>query len=68
MLCLLRRFIIASKFDYFVIHETHVQSTADVIDNTSQQQFMFKCFVNFILAKHLVQFAFELISIEIAFV
>ena len=26
MLCLLRRRVIASKFDYFVIHEAHVQS------------------------------------------
>ena len=26
MLCLLRRRAIASKFDFFVIHETHVQS------------------------------------------
>ena len=44
------------------------KARADVIDNTSQQQFMLKCFVNLILADHVLKFAFELISVEIAFV
>ena len=44
------------------------KARADVIDNTSQQQFMFKCFVNFILAEHVLKFALELISVKIAFV
>ena len=44
------------------------KARADVSDNTSQQQFMLKCFVNFILAEHVLKFAFELISVEIAFV
>ena len=41
---------------------------ADVIDNTSQQPFMLKCFVNFILAEHEFKIVFKLMSIEIAFV
>ena len=68
MVCLPRRRVIASKFDYFVIHETHVQSACSVIGNTSQQEFMLKCFVNFILANHVFKLAFELISLERAFV
>ena len=32
------------------------KARADVIDNTSQQQFMLKCFVNFILAEHVLKF------------
>ena len=44
------------------------KARADVIDNTSQQQFMLKCFVNFILAEHVLKLAFKLISFEIAFV
>ena len=44
------------------------KSRADVIDNSLQQQFMLICFVNFILAEHVLKFAFKLISVEIAFV
>ena len=44
------------------------KARADVNDNMSQQQFMLKCFVNFILAEHVLRFALELISVEIAFV
>ena len=43
------------------------KARADVIDNTSQQQFMLKCFVNFIIAEHVSKFAFELISVKITF-
>ena len=43
------------------------KARVDVIDNTSQQQFMLKCFVNFILSEHVSKFAFELISVEIPF-
>ena len=44
------------------------KARADVINITSQQQFMLKCFVNVILAEHLSKLAFELISVQIAFV
>ena len=43
------------------------KARADVIVNMSQQQFMLKCFIKFILAEHVLKFAFELISVEIAF-
>ena len=44
------------------------KARADVIDKRSQQQFMLKCFVNFIFSEHVSKFAFELISVEISFV
>ena len=44
------------------------KARADDIDNTSQQKFMLKCFVNFIIAEHVLKFAFDMIYVEIAFV
>ena len=66
MLCLLRRNVIASKFDYFVIHEKHVQSACRRHRHNANYVKMF--FITFILAEHVTKFVFELISVEIAFV
>ena len=43
------------------------KARADVIGNMSQQQFMLKYFVNFILSENVSKFAVRLIAIEIAF-
>ena len=68
MLCLLIRRVIASKFEFFVIHEKHVQSARRRHRQYVTTAIYFKRFVNFILAEHVLKFAFELISVEIAFV
>ena len=69
MLCLLRRHVIASKFDYFVIHENaraeRVQTSSTVRHNANYVKMFF---INFIRAEHVSKFVFELISVEIAFV
>ena len=44
------------------------KARADIIDKRSQQQFMLKCFENFIFSEHLSKFTFKLISVEIPFV
>ena len=67
MLCLLRRFI-ASKFDYFVIHETHVKSACRRHRQYVTTAIYVEMFFNSILAEHVLKFALELISVEIDFV
>ena len=44
------------------------KARADGIGNTLQQEFMLKCFVNFILAVYELKLAFKLISVERALV
>ena len=66
MVCFPIKHAIASKFDQFVIYETHVQSVEDVNENTPRRPITLKCFATFVLSMHIINFAFKCIFVEIA--
>ena len=59
MLCLLRRYVIASKFDYFVIHETHVQSACRRHRQYVTTAINVEMFCKLNVAEHVLKCAFE---------